>query len=137
MLNLASPLGAAIGYAFSALVAANMNWQWAFIFEAIFMAPFALSVWFMPRFHVTEALGDTEEKPKPSEDSEAHQLSVEMTDLDRSKRTSQEFVDVSLDGEEGNASNPTYGGETPPTAVDGKASEGRGLLSVWLHLLWC
>jgi MFS family permease len=44
----AIPVGTAIGYEYGALMAEHLGWGWAFLLEAILMAPFAVSSFYLP-----------------------------------------------------------------------------------------
>mmetsp|Transcript_20758 Transcript_20758/g.67172 ORF Transcript_20758/g.67172 Transcript_20758/m.67172 type:complete len:557 (-) Transcript_20758:135-1805(-) len=51
----AIPVGTAIGYEYGALMAENVGWGWAFLLEAVLMAPFAaLSFFLPPAFTISE-----------------------------------------------------------------------------------
>ena len=57
------PIGAATGYGVAGIFSQFSSWRWTFAFEALIVAPIALSCWFIP--YSEEVLYHVGRKPKP------------------------------------------------------------------------
>lgn len=65
----AIPVGTALGYAYSSIVAAAVGWDWAFFLEALFMVPFVLFLYHIaPHFPCDEKKQEGVHKPTPMDE---------------------------------------------------------------------
>lgn len=63
----AIPVGTALGYAYSALIATALGWQWAFFFEGFLMVPFVAFMFYIaPYFPCDHAASELEKEQRQS-----------------------------------------------------------------------
>ena len=81
----AIPVGTAMGYVYSSFMSDSLGWQWAFFFEAVFMFPFVLFLFYVSPAYPRLELGGKDSKIKtesmsyPTKQSPLHDSTTDST----------------------------------------------------------